>query len=241
MTRGAAATTRRSRAPVRPVRSHRARAAGAVRTFARRSTRAARRPGGARASLRRGDRRSGQARTTRSAPRFRPSTACGRGGLAPDVIAPAMALLTQDPLLLLRSEVDAGRGRCGLERLLTCVRTLLLDAALESKDDISREMMPFACALARQCFINEYVFACLGGRAGGVVAWRGKLGGRTARQHAGVRDPADRLACYAPLARSIATRRSSPDSGRTRSRRLIDRTGARAEGRGRSCAPRRRA
>ncbi len=45
-----------------------------------------------------------------------------------------------------------------MERLLASVRTLLIDAALESKDDIAPEMDPFSCALARQCFINEYVF-----------------------------------------------------------------------------------
>jgi tetratricopeptide (TPR) repeat protein/2-polyprenyl-3-methyl-5-hydroxy-6-metoxy-1,4-benzoquinol methylase len=49
-----------------------------------------------------------------------------------------------------------------LERFLTSARSALLDAATEgpaadSADDIT---LTFACTLARQCFVNEYVFAC---------------------------------------------------------------------------------
>ena len=43
-----------------------------------------------------------------------------------------------------------------LERLLTRARRALLDTAT---DDVPDVMLPFGCALARQCFINEYVFA----------------------------------------------------------------------------------
>jgi 2-polyprenyl-3-methyl-5-hydroxy-6-metoxy-1,4-benzoquinol methylase len=46
----------------------------------------------------------------------------------------------------------------GLERLLTALRASLLDAitAVEIRSCLP---LPFVCALAKQCFINEYVFA----------------------------------------------------------------------------------
>ena len=45
-----------------------------------------------------------------------------------------------------------------LERLLTLARCALLDAAAGSGVD-THAALPFACSLARQCFINDYVFA----------------------------------------------------------------------------------
>jgi Flp pilus assembly protein TadD/SAM-dependent methyltransferase len=49
-----------------------------------------------------------------------------------------------------------------LERFLTQARFALLDAASASaeSDESSEEVLVFHCSLARQCFINEYVFAC---------------------------------------------------------------------------------
>ena len=46
-----------------------------------------------------------------------------------------------------------------LERLLTGIRMILLDTALESSP-VNETFLSFCCALARQCFINEYVFYC---------------------------------------------------------------------------------
>jgi SAM-dependent methyltransferase/tetratricopeptide (TPR) repeat protein len=46
-----------------------------------------------------------------------------------------------------------------LERFLTNARAALLDAA-EASVEVEDEVLRFYCALARQCFINEYVFAC---------------------------------------------------------------------------------
>jgi 2-polyprenyl-3-methyl-5-hydroxy-6-metoxy-1,4-benzoquinol methylase/tetratricopeptide (TPR) repeat protein len=49
-----------------------------------------------------------------------------------------------------------------LERLLTAVRRGLLYRVAESPDfDCDSDALEFFCALARQCFINEYVFALL--------------------------------------------------------------------------------
>jgi len=63
-----------------------------------------------------------------------------------------------------------------LERMLTGLRSILLDAARESpataRDD---GLFRFCCALARQCFINEYVFATTGDELERVARLRGRL------------------------------------------------------------------
>jgi SAM-dependent methyltransferase len=45
----------------------------------------------------------------------------------------------------------------GLERLLTCVRSALLTGAAGGAAD--DDLLVLSCALARQCFLNEYVFS----------------------------------------------------------------------------------
>ena len=49
------------------------------------------------------------------------------------------------------------------ERFLTCARHALLEAALRPQAPAPAELaaLPFYAALARQCFINEYVYGCL--------------------------------------------------------------------------------
>jgi Tfp pilus assembly protein PilF/2-polyprenyl-3-methyl-5-hydroxy-6-metoxy-1,4-benzoquinol methylase len=48
-----------------------------------------------------------------------------------------------------------------LERVLTATRRLVLDlAASDAAHRLGDEALAFCCALARQCFVNEYVFAC---------------------------------------------------------------------------------
>ena len=77
--------------------------------------------------------------------------------LAPGACAPAMNVLAADELM--RAVLDTALiNDPGLERLLTSVRTVLLDAAAHATSDVSRDMMGFTVSLARQCFINEYVF-----------------------------------------------------------------------------------
>lgn len=50
-----------------------------------------------------------------------------------------------------------------IERLLTGLRSILLDAARESPATAQEDgLFRFCCALARQCFINEYVFDVTG-------------------------------------------------------------------------------
>ena len=77
--------------------------------------------------------------------------------LSPQEMVQPIGVLTQDDLA--RAVLDnAPVNDIGLERLLTSARTILLDAAMQAKSDVSREMITFASSLARQCFINEYVF-----------------------------------------------------------------------------------
>ena len=55
------------------------------------------------------------------------------------------------------SAIDAD-SRCRIRRLLTALRASLASAATAGKP-VADLILGFACALARQCFINEYVFA----------------------------------------------------------------------------------
>ena len=77
--------------------------------------------------------------------------------LSPQACGPAITVLATDDLL--RAVLDTALvNDAGLERLLTSIRTILLDAATHATTEISREMIGFAASLARQCFISEYVF-----------------------------------------------------------------------------------
>jgi tetratricopeptide (TPR) repeat protein/SAM-dependent methyltransferase len=71
-----------------------------------------------------------------------------------EIAAGDLAILARDDLLGATLE-SVQVSDAGLERLLTQARRLLLDTA-----DDRHDALAFSCALARQCFINEYVFAC---------------------------------------------------------------------------------
>lgn len=71
--------------------------------------------------------------------------------------APGLAAIANDPLLLGLLESTAIAG-VALERLLTSVRAGLLDVAENDDVNVSAEDLVAACAIARQCFITEYVF-----------------------------------------------------------------------------------
>jgi Tfp pilus assembly protein PilF/SAM-dependent methyltransferase len=71
----------------------------------------------------------------------------------------ALAAVAGDPLLLAMLEHAPVRN-VGLERALTSLRAALLEIAAgpgPQQDDAA--VLGFACAVAQQCFINEYVFA----------------------------------------------------------------------------------
>jgi SAM-dependent methyltransferase len=69
--------------------------------------------------------------------------------------SPTIATLAQDQLPCRLLECDPITD-LGLERLLTNVRGALLQAAAGDSDECPVDL---CCSLARQCFINEYVFA----------------------------------------------------------------------------------
>jgi tetratricopeptide (TPR) repeat protein/SAM-dependent methyltransferase len=68
--------------------------------------------------------------------------------------------LANDPLLQALLE-NAHVCELGLERLLTMVRHALLDAALAAVGGAHEDgpTLAFYCAVARQCFVNEFVFS----------------------------------------------------------------------------------
>ena len=68
-----------------------------------------------------------------------------------------LATIAADPLLLYLLQSTPVRD-IAFERLLTSLRSSLLINATTGKS-VSETILGFACALARQCFINEYVFA----------------------------------------------------------------------------------
>lgn len=75
--------------------------------------------------------------------------------------------MAKDQLLLavLQCERTAEEG---FERLLTAMRAMMLDQAsqLGPRDPIDDDLLALHCALARQCFLTEYVFACSEQEAG---------------------------------------------------------------------------
>jgi SAM-dependent methyltransferase/Flp pilus assembly protein TadD len=77
--------------------------------------------------------------------------------LLPAECGPIIEVLASDELLSVLMD-STPVCDAGLERLLTSVRTILLDAAVNATSDVSPVMIAFTTSLARQCFINEYVF-----------------------------------------------------------------------------------
>jgi len=75
-----------------------------------------------------------------------------------ELLGPDQVKITTDPLLLavLHSSkiIDIG-----LERFLTSLRAGLLEGVMRSHDNQDGFVVRFCCALAQQCYINEYVFA----------------------------------------------------------------------------------
>ena len=76
----------------------------------------------------------------------------------PDLIdARALALVAAHPLLL--ALLECGRVLdVDLERAMTSLRAGLLTTALAARDRAGPILVRFSCALASQCFNNEYVF-----------------------------------------------------------------------------------
>jgi tetratricopeptide (TPR) repeat protein/SAM-dependent methyltransferase len=95
--------------------------------------------------------------------------------IAKDLLeSPEMAALADDALLRSFLECDP-ISEIGLERLIANVRHALLFAltAEEAKHSQAQErMLGFCCAIARQCFVNEYVFSMSDGESAEAKALR---------------------------------------------------------------------
>jgi tetratricopeptide (TPR) repeat protein/2-polyprenyl-3-methyl-5-hydroxy-6-metoxy-1,4-benzoquinol methylase len=78
---------------------------------------------------------------------------------AADLIAGDFLTLARQPLLRVMLE-SANISDVPLERFLTSLRCALLEAAASADMDLNQwPAIELACAIARQCFLNEYVFA----------------------------------------------------------------------------------
>jgi SAM-dependent methyltransferase len=116
-----------------------------------------------------------------------------------------------DPLLLCMLQSIAGRN-FALELVLTSLRAALLADSGAPQDDA---VLAFGCALAKQCFINEYVFAATADEDAQVARLKATLGDAIAAD--GIVDPMRLavLAMYMPLhalpgAEGLLTRSSPP-------------------------------
>lgn len=96
--------------------------------------------------------------------------AIGRGADAP----PLTEAMAADVYLRCVLENTAVRD-LSFERWLTSVRTLLLMQALDDTAKPSGDLVAFAAALARQCYINEYVFAVSDGESKNVAALKARV------------------------------------------------------------------
>jgi Flp pilus assembly protein TadD/2-polyprenyl-3-methyl-5-hydroxy-6-metoxy-1,4-benzoquinol methylase len=90
--------------------------------------------------------------------------------------ADTLAALAADSLLLALLAA-APVSMLEFERLLTCARRALLEAASSEYEPNASNVaaLPFYSALARQCFINEYIFDCDDGERRAAAACRAKL------------------------------------------------------------------
>jgi 2-polyprenyl-3-methyl-5-hydroxy-6-metoxy-1,4-benzoquinol methylase/tetratricopeptide (TPR) repeat protein len=85
-----------------------------------------------------------------------------------------------------------------VERVLTAARRALLDAASTAAANPD-ETLAFACSLARQCFINDYIFAAEAGEAARVNELRGEVAATLAANRSPDPLKVAVLACYQPL------------------------------------------
>ena len=89
---------------------------------------------------------------------IRRNPAVARGLVAGEALAPEDIAAISDDRLLNALMISARVADRDLERLLTTARRALLDDVGRTTGASSIDL-DFACALARQCFINEYIFA----------------------------------------------------------------------------------
>jgi tetratricopeptide (TPR) repeat protein len=117
---------------------------------------------------------------------------CGEAGIA---------LLTGDALLTCLLENLPISG-VDFERLLTMVRHVALQSTLGAEpatSSNSADELAFYCALARQCFLNEYLYACTAEEAAQAVALHEQVVARLAARQPVPAAWLAVLAAYSPL------------------------------------------
>ncbi len=85
-----------------------------------------------------------------------------------------LAAISSRPLLCSLLESTPVWG-VELERFLTATRSAILALAVSSPAAVDADILSFCCALARQCFLNEYVFAIAPGEIDQALALRDAL------------------------------------------------------------------
>ncbi len=111
--------------------------------------------------------------------------------------AGGLATIADDPLLLQVMQSIPVQD-VAFERLLTSLRRSLLSAA-HAREAGSESMTGFACALAQQCFINEYVFATTPEEDFGIERLKQALADALAADTVVEAMPVAALAMYEPL------------------------------------------
>lgn len=109
----------------------------------------------------------------------------------------ALQALTTDPLLAVLLE-SAPVGDLQLEALLTAARRSILAFCNAPSEDADR-LLPFACSLARQCFINEYIFDVDAAEESEVAASRQRLANICVADGTPPALLVAAIACYGPL------------------------------------------
>lgn len=121
-----------------------------------------------------------------------------------NLLSPALSLLPRDPALLRRDELFLALLRAtpiadlGLEERLTGLRRELLDAALTDAIPPDEDLA-FACALAQQCFLNEYAFASTAHEHSQIEELTHRLGRALATDETVSSFRLAARACYRPL------------------------------------------
>lgn len=95
---------------------------------------------------------------------------------ADEVLSASLLSAFGDPLM--HAVLEAGANvDLAFEQFLTSVRRAMLERALNAAPDgpVDQRMLRFLSALARQCFVNEYVFFCAPGEERDLETLRGRL------------------------------------------------------------------
>jgi len=109
-----------------------------------------------------------------------------------------LSAISADPMLLCLLQSVPAR-EVSLERVLTSLRLSLLDAAIDPGMPFSAADLAFCCALAKQCFINEYIFATTAGEDAQVEHLQAAIGAAIAAGTPLVPVTLAALAMYRPL------------------------------------------